>query len=216
MNMLVILGHPTPGSLNHSIAAAAVAALEDEGHEVTFHDLCAEGFDPVLPDGEAGRGAELPPGVRAHCADLVPAEGIVVVHPNWWGMPPAVLKGWIDRVVRVDVAYRFAEGDGGEGVPVGLLRARRAVVFNTANTPAEREMAVFGDPLDTLWKNCVFGLCGVEDVHRRTFGVVCLASPSQRERWLEEVDGTMRRLFPRRAPGAGTTPTPPGADGPGA
>lgn len=200
MNILVILAHPAPGSLNHAIAAAAVAALEAEGHAVTCHDLCAEGFDPLLPDGESARGAELPPEVRAHCAELAAAEGIVVVHPNWWGMPPAVLKGWIDRVVRVDVAYRFVPGDGGEGVPEGLLRARRAVVFNTSNTLAEREAAVFGDPLDTLWKNCIFGLCGVHDVHRRTFGVVCLSDAAQRARWLEEVDGTVRRLFPRQGP----------------
>jgi len=202
MDILVILGHPSPGSLNHALAATTVAALKDEGHAVTFHDLYAEGFDPGLPGEEIARGAELPPDVRAHCAELAAAEGIVVVHPNWWGMPPAVLKGWVDRVVRVDVAYRFVPGDGGEGVPEGLLRAQRAVVFNTTNTLQEREAAVFGDPLDTLWKNCIFGLCGVHDVYRRSFGVVCLSDAALRARWLDEVDGTVRRLFPRQAPGA--------------
>jgi len=55
-----------------------------------------------------------------------------------------------------------------------------AVVFNTANAPAERGLAVFGDPPDTLWENRVFGLCGVEDVHRRRFGVTWLGGGGRR------------------------------------
>ncbi len=111
-------------------------------------------------------------------------------------MPPAILKGWIDRVMRPGVAYRFLEGDGGEGVPVGLLRAKAAIVFNTSNTPAEREQNVFGDPLETLWKTCIFDLCGVKTFHRRMFGVMVTSTPEQRARWLEEVRRTMDGFFP--------------------
>ncbi|MDD5287479.1 MAG: NAD(P)H-dependent oxidoreductase, partial [Desulfuromonadaceae bacterium] len=112
------------------------------------------------------------------------------------GMPPAILKGWIDRVIRPGVAYRFLEGDSGEGVPAGLLRARTAVVFNTSNTPSERERNVFGDPLDVLWKTCVFDLCGVKAFHRRMFGVMVTSTPEQRAGWLDEVRDTVNRLFP--------------------
>jgi len=59
-------------------------------------------------------------------------------------------------VIRAGIAYKFVEGDQGEGVPVGLLNAIQAVVFNTFDTPREREMKVFGDPLETLWKNAVW------------------------------------------------------------
>ena len=53
--------------------------------------------------------------VASHCEELARADGIIIVHPNWWGAPPAVLKGWVDRVFRPEVAYRFLEGDTGEG-----------------------------------------------------------------------------------------------------
>lgn len=56
------------------------------------------------------------------------------------GQPPAILKGWVDRVIRAGVAYEFAEGDSGEGVPIGLLKAKSALVFNTSNTLEEREL----------------------------------------------------------------------------
>jgi putative NADPH-quinone reductase len=103
-------------------------------------------------------------------------------------MPPAVLKGYVDRVFRPGVAYEFVEGDCGEGVPVGLLRARVGIVLNTSNTAMQREVDVFGDPLETLWRNCIFGLCGVSDVRRRVFQTVCTSTLGQREDWLEEVE----------------------------
>jgi putative NADPH-quinone reductase len=102
-------------------------------------------------------------------------------------MPPAILKGWIDRVLRMDVAYRFVVNDKGEGVPLGLLKAKSAIVFTTANTPDDREREWFGDPLETLWKKCVFDLCGVKNVQRRTFSVVVTSTPEQRTQWLAEV-----------------------------
>jgi NAD(P)H dehydrogenase (quinone) len=70
---------------------------------------------------------------------------------------------------------------------VGLLKAKAALVFTTSNTPRERELAVFGDPLETLWKNCIFGLCGVPMVMRKNFAVVVTSTPAQRQAWLEEV-----------------------------
>jgi putative NADPH-quinone reductase len=197
MMISVILGHPRPDSFNHALAIAAVDAARAAGHEVRFHDLQAEGFDPVLPASEDASGSAVPPMIDLHCREIVEADGIVMVHPNWWGMPPAILTGWIDRVLRPEVAYRFEEGDSGEGTPVGLLRARSAVVFNTSNTLPDREAHVFGDPLERIWKNCIFGLCGVPNVVRQSFGVIVTSTPAQRRAWLEQVRATVARHFPR-------------------
>jgi NAD(P)H dehydrogenase (quinone) len=199
VNVSVLLGHPDPRSFNAALASAAVRVLRGNGHAVRFHDLCAERFDPALPAGEISRDAALPDAVSAHCREIAEAGGIVVVHPNWWGQPPAVLKGWVDRVLRPGVAYRFREGDSGEGVPEGLLRARTAVVLVTSNTPPEREAAVFGEPLETLWRNCIFGLCGVGDVRIETFRVVATAAPETRREWLLRAEGLVDRSFPRAA-----------------
>jgi NAD(P)H dehydrogenase (quinone) len=196
MQISVILAHPREGSFNHAIARTAADRLTANGHTVVLHDLCREGFDPLLPGLETPRGTSLPPMIARHCEEIVQADGIVIVHPNWWGMPPAILKGWVDRVIRPGVAYEFVAGDSGEGVPVGLLKARVALVFNTSNTGAERERTVFGDPLETIWKNCIFGLCGVKQVHRRMFGIVVTSSEVERAAWLAEVVGSIDTYFP--------------------
>lgn len=191
----VILAHPRPGSFNHALAEAACAALIGAGCEVWFHDLYAEGFDPLLAAPELERDASLAPLLARHCREAAAAEGFVVVHPNWWGMPPAILAGWVDRVLRPGVAYEFVEGDGGEGVPRGLLRARTAVVLNTSNTAREREQRVFGDPLERIWKDCIFELCGVSDVRRRMFETIVASTPEQRQSWLEQATALVAEAF---------------------
>lgn len=196
MKVSVILAHPSQASFNHAIARTAVEQLQHNGHDVFFHDLYAEKFDPILPAEEIPQGASLPDEIATHCAEISQAEGIVVVHPNWWGQPPAILKGWVDRVIRPGVAYEFLESDSGEGVPNGLLKAKAAIVFNTSNTEMNREIRVFGDPLETLWKNCIFGLCGVHNVFRRTFTIVVTSTEDQRKQWLEEVKDSIHELFP--------------------
>ena len=188
MKVSIILAHPDQSSFNHAIAEIAVQTLQGNGHQVIYHDLYAEEFDPILPAGEIPKDAPLPPDIQRHCDEIAEADGIVIVHPNWWGQPPAILKGWVDRVIRPGLAYEFLEEDAGDGVPVGLLKADAVVVLNTSNTYVEREQRVFGDPLQRLWKNCVFDLCGVERFYRRMFCVVVTSTPEIRRRWLEEVE----------------------------
>lgn len=196
MRISVILAHPDERSFNHAIALAAVTQLEYNGHEVYFHDLHKEVFDPLLACDEIPKDASLPAAITTHCEEIAEADGIIIVHPNWWGQPPAILKGWVDRVIRPGIAYEFLENDSGEGVPNGLLKAKTAIVFNTTNTEAEREKLVFGDPLETIWKNCIFGLCGVTHFYRRMFGIIVTSSEKQRIEWLAEVSKTVDSIFP--------------------
>jgi putative NADPH-quinone reductase len=200
MRISLILAHPDPKSFNHAIAQTAVKAIKANGHRVFFHDLSQENFDPLLNSEEIAQNSTLPAAIKKHCDEIAAADGIVIVHPNWWGQPPAILKGWVDRVLRPDIAYKFLEGDTGEGIPKGLLKARVALVFNTSNTETQREKDVFGDPLETIWKNCIFGLCGITNFHRRMFNVIVTSTEDQRRDWLIDVEKDINTFFPKDAP----------------
>ena len=191
MRILVVIGHQKKGSFCHAIAQAAIEELNALGHEVVLHDLYAEDFDPVLRQEELDKNATLDPVVRQHIDEVVSADGYIVIHPNWWGQPPAVLKGWVDRVLRQGACYEF----GPEGV-IGLLTEKSALVVTTSNTPRDVELAVFGDPLENLWKTCVFGFCGVKDFCRRNFESIILSTPEQRTEWLQEVRDLVQTRFP--------------------
>ena len=190
MKVLVIIGHQHPGSFCHAIASVAVETLNDLGHEVIFHDLYEEEFDPVLRHEELPKEAPLEKVIQQHVNEVVAADGYVVVHPNWWGQPPAILKGWVDRVLRQGYCYEF----GPEG-PIGLLKGKKALVLTTSNTPRDVELAVYGDPLENLWKTCIFGFCGVTDFVRRNFESIILSTLEERRQWLEEVRQLVRERF---------------------
>lgn len=196
MNISLILAHPDPASFNSAIAGVCKDILQTNGHAVFFHDLYAEGFDPIITAEEISRSAKLAENLQMHCDEIAFADGIIIVHPNWWGQPPAILKGWIDRVFRPGVAYKFLEGDSGEGVPVGLLRAQSALIFNTSDTESSRESEVFGDPLERIWKDCIFGLCGVHDFYRKMFNIVISSAEEERKKWLCEVAETVNKFYP--------------------
>jgi len=195
MKILIVVANAGEKSFNHAIADAAKGAMLAKGHEVILHDLYKEKFNPVLAALEISERSPSDKVVKKHCEELAGADGIIIIHPNWWGQPPAMLKGWVDRVIRQGVAYKFVENDKGEGVPVGLLKAKTALVFNTSNTPQKREEEEFGDPLETLWKKCIFGLCQIKNVYRKNYGVIVISTPEQRKEWLEDVKKTVSKFF---------------------
>lgn len=195
MNILIILGHPDNNSFNHAIADTCQKRLIENGHSVIFHDLHNEGFNPVIGIIEIPKYGLVDDTIKKHCDDLINCDGIIVIHPNWWGQPPAIMKGWIDRVIRPGIAYEFEEGDNGEGTPIGLLKAQIGLVFNTSNTSEVRENNIFKDPLDTIWKNCIFDFCGVKQFDRRMFRIIVNSDFNQRQVWLYEVKMMIDRYF---------------------
>ncbi|MGW2680016.1 NAD(P)H-dependent oxidoreductase [Streptomyces sp. NPDC001436] len=186
MRIGVYLAHPKPGSLNHALFDAVVDELRGRGAEVAAHDLCADGFTPLLSAGETGTveeaaGAE-DAQVAFHRAQVATLDALVFVHPNWWGMPPAVLTGWVQRVLVPGVAYKLGTA---QGEPAGLLAAGKALVLNTSDTPAAREESEFGDPLQSIWSACVLPYVGIGDVRRVVFRTVGDSTAAQRAGWLD-------------------------------
>lgn len=195
MQILIVLAHPKPGSFNHALAHTLFQRLQQAGHQVSLRDLYAEGFDPLFTPDELLRSHMPDPVIREHADLLLNADGIIVIHPNWWSQAPAILKGWLDRVLRAGEAYRFGTNDKGEGVIIGLLKARAALVFTTSNTPLEVELACYGDPLDNFWKRCVWGFCGIHQVIRRNFEPVIISTNEQRQAWLAEATTLAQQSF---------------------
>ncbi|MFD9304048.1 NAD(P)H-dependent oxidoreductase [Streptomyces sp. NPDC060048] len=186
MRVGVYLAHPRPGSFNHAVFEAVVAELSGRGAQVLAHDLYAEEFEPLLSATETGTVESASPGhdaqVELHRNELATLDAVVFVHPNWWGMPPAVLTGWVQRVLAPGVAYKLGSA---EGEPAGLLKANRALVLNTSDTPLDREEQEFGDPLQRIWSSCVLPYIGISDVRRIVFRTVTDSADEQRTVWLE-------------------------------
>jgi putative NADPH-quinone reductase len=188
MKASVILAHPYDKSFNHAIFDAVCSRLGKLGVEVFAHDLYAEKFNPVITCEELGSDRSSDPLVNKYADELMKSDIIFFIHPNWWGQPPAVLKGYIDRVIRPPHAYDFPEGDTGGGLPVGKLKGKTGIVLNTSNTEEDRENNYFHDPLENIWKQCVFAFCGIEKYYRRMFRIIADSSMEERKMWLAEAE----------------------------
>ena len=114
MHALVVIAHPEPGSLSHSIAQQIAQAVPDSA-SVDIADLAAEGFDPRFTASDLAvhrRRAPRPIDVAAEQARIDRADALVLVYPVYWWSMPALLKGWIDRVFANGWAFDFSPDAG--------------------------------------------------------------------------------------------------------
>lgn len=191
--VLVVVGHPdATKSFNGAIANVVCATLTELGYVPKLRDLYAEGFNPVMPLNETNSSYdEAPAAMLAEMEEVKNSVGLVFIHPNWWGGPPAILKGWIDRVFRNGFAYGFTENG-----PWSALNDKIVQVFTTSNTPRDYEVDFYGDPLENFWKTIVFSVVGSLSFERRNFEQIILSDEQMRKAWLEETRATIKRRFP--------------------
>ncbi len=183
MTYTLILSHPDTTSFNHSLTEQIVLALEDEGHQVRVHDLYTEHFQPVLENEEIRRRFSFDELFTRHIRDLREAAGIILVYPDWWGMPPAILKGWLDRIFRPGIAF---DHRGEEFMPkekIPLLTGKKALVISTTN----ETNPLTQDGMYEIWRNRVFDYVGVDRVTFKTFYGIRESSARDRRQWLKEV-----------------------------
>ena len=114
---VVILAHPDPASFNGAIAELYCRVVRGLGHEAILRDLYEIGFDPVLKNHErpGKAGFSISDDVRQELEIIRDADVYVLIYPIWFGMPPAMLKGYIDRVVGsgvtpAEIQHREAQG----------------------------------------------------------------------------------------------------------
>jgi putative NADPH-quinone reductase len=160
---LLLVAHPRRDSLTHEVAHRVRHRLEAAGGEVDWLDLYAEDFDPRLtpadePDWE-DRDKEYSADVRRHMRRIEAADAIVAVFPVWWFAPPAVLKGWIDRVWNYGFAY-------GRSTP--RLAAKRMLWLGLAGGSPEQYAASGLDvALDRQLRVGISEFCGIRDARVR-------------------------------------------------
>jgi len=194
MRVFVVLAHPRTDSLNAALLQELVAGLREAGHEPDVADLYADGFDPRLSAQELQPLGEVrsAPDAQAYQARLLAARGFAFLFPVWWFGPPAIFKGFVDRVFAEHVAFRFGEN----GEVLGLLPRVKALVINTAGATAKQyEAAGFDAPLRQTLDRWTLGFCGVREVHHVILHGAAEADETTRVGWLAEARRLGREHF---------------------
>ena len=137
MNIVVVLGHPSGGSYCAAIFNAIVSALEAQSaHSVTAIRLADENFATVMSIAErASYETEAPlmsAETKRHAEILKQAEALIFVYPTWWSGLPAQLKGWLEQVFVLGVAFRFNKNGK---IRPNLQNVRHIIGVSTYGSP---------------------------------------------------------------------------------
>ena len=196
MKHAVIFAHPKSRSFTGSVAGAYAEAASALGHKVVTRDLYRMNFDPRLREEELPFADTVRPGadVVAERQMLADADVFALVYPFWLNAPPAMLKGYLDRVF----GYGFAYGQGGRSEP--LLQGRSLITFSSSGAPLHwlRETGAF-EAVGKLFDSYFAELCGLKFLEHVHFGGVI---PMIREDWvagrMASVGETVRKHFAER------------------
>ena len=180
MRCLLILAHPRRDSLCGALFDACAQGARQAGVECRELVLSEMRFDPdvhaISPDQQPLE-ADL---VRAQ-ADIRWAEHLVFVYPTWWGTFPALLKGFLDRVLTPGFAFRHVSHAHWDK----LLAGRTADLITTMDTPSLVYRFIYRAPGQQALARATLGYCGVRSARIESFGPVISADAGQREQWLD-------------------------------
>lgn len=155
---------------------AVVEGAEESRHEVRLLALRDLHFNPH-PTGQV-----LEPCLQRCQESLTWAEHLVIVHPVWWGTMPALLKGWLDRVLTPGFAFADREDGGWDG----LLAGRSATLISTMDTPLWVFRWILRAPSLQALRAATLGFCGISPVHALLLSPIKSSTPQRREQWLQQ------------------------------
>lgn len=213
LRALVVVAHPRSDSFTRAVADAAVDGLRAGGHAVRQVDLYAERFRPAMSPEEhrayPTEEALVEDQPRAHAELVRWCDTLVFVYPTWWSGLPAVLKGWLERVLVPGVAFRFDERTG--RVRPGLGHVRHVVGISTYGSP-RTYVALVNDNGRRILHRALRMSCGMR-TRRVWLGLYAIdtASDERRAAFLDRVRTRTSRLGHRRVPYRRFVPADPAA-----
>jgi len=159
MRCLVVTAHPLANSLCQALADAAASTLSEAEHECRRVDLYRSQFSPLLTSDERASyyGSFDASAVTGEIEDLLWAEIMVLVFPTWWFGPPAILKGWFDRIWAPGIAYDHAADLG--AIHPRLRRLRKVIAITTLGSPWWVDWLVLRQPVRRILKTAILRTC---------------------------------------------------------
>ncbi|AFJ48903.1 NAD(P)H-dependent oxidoreductase [Shimwellia blattae] len=191
-NALIVTAHPVANSLSHSLAAGIAGYLRDQGTQVEVADLHAEAFSPAMSQTDLevyhGNAGALPADVLREQQRVERADMLVFVFPVYWWSVPGLLKGWFDRVLTLDWAYKMTE----DGRVVGNLRQVPVrLIATAAGDPEGFDKHGYTQAIHTQVVEGVFHWCGLKDTKLDIFYQSDAATAEQIDAFLKNLTSTM-------------------------
>ncbi|ABR74319.1 flavodoxin family protein [Actinobacillus succinogenes] len=190
---LIIFAHPNSDSFTRAMATRVVEATVRQGVKAVVRDLYNMNFNPVLSLAELK--GDVPPEILQEQQYIREADFITLIYPLWWMGFPAVLKGYLDRVLTHGFAYKTDETGS-----VGLLSGKKMQQFiNIGSNVQTYQENGYAQGLDVCLVNGLFNFCGITDIRHSLFGSLYVIDDAARSAMLDEVEEKTRNSLSQPA-----------------
>ncbi len=195
MKVVIVFNHPYEGSYCNAILESVKRGLHKAHHEIDIIHLDKEGFDPVmkLQDLKAFRDKEpVDPKVIEYKKRLEQADHLVFIFPIWWELMPAMMKGFIDKVIFPGVAYDYVNGSNTSMKPL-MTNIKGITVITTMNTPQVLYRFIFGNAVHKALIRGTFSKLGYNNHKWISYNMVKQVSDQKRKSWLIKLENTIAK-----------------------
>jgi len=196
MKVVIVFNHPYEGSYCNAILNSVCRGLKQANHQIDIINLDKEGFNPVMTsqDLKAFRDKQpVDPKVIEYKRRLEQADHLVFIFPIWWELMPALMKGFIDKVIFPGVAYDYVNGSNTKMKPL-MTNIKGGSVITTMNTPRILYRLVFGNAVKKALMAGTFWKLGYKNRKWISFNMVKQVSDEKRKLWLTKIENTFLKI----------------------
>lgn len=195
MKVVIVFNHPYEGSFCNAILNSVTRGLQQANHEVDIINLDKEGFNPVMTSQDLKAFIDkqpVDPKVIEYKNRLEQADHVVFIFPIWWELMPALMKGFIDKVIFPGVAYDYVNGSNIRMKPL-LTKIKGVTVVTTMNTPRILYRIIFGNAIQKALMRGTFWKLGYKNRKWISFNMVKQVSDKKRKLWLTKIEKTFAK-----------------------
>ncbi|MBK7213868.1 MAG: NAD(P)H-dependent oxidoreductase [Bacteroidales bacterium] len=195
MNVVIVFNHPYEGSYCNAVLDSVIRGLQQAKHDTDIIHLDKDRFNPVMTarDLKAFRDKQpIDQKVIEYKIRLERADYLVFIFPIWWELMPAMMKGFIDKVIFPGIAYDYAEGSNTRMKPL-LTNIKGITVITTMNTPRILYRIVFGNPIQKALMIGTFWKLGYKNRKWISLNMVKQVSVEKRKSWLIKIEKTFAK-----------------------
>lgn len=194
MKTVIVFNHPYEGSFCTAILASVTAGLKKAGHEVDLMHLDRDRFNPVMSAEDLRAFVNrkpVDPQVITYQSRLESADHLIFIFPIWWELMPAMMKGFIDKVIFPGVAYEYKPNGF---MQKKLVNIKGITLITTMNTPGLIYRLFFGNAIKKALFNGTFWKTGYQNRKWISLNMVKSVSPGKRRKWLSDLEKKFEKL----------------------
>lgn len=196
MKVIIVFNHPYEGSFCNAILETVSNGLKNANHEIDLIHLDKDHFDPVMTaeDLKAFRNQKpIDPQVIDYGRRIKNADHLVLIFPIWWELMPALMKGFVDKVIFPGVAYDYTNANNTLMKPL-WTNIKGITMITTMNTPRWLYWLLFGNPIKKAMILGTFWKMGYKNRKWISFKQVKMVSRKKREFWLRSIEKQIFRM----------------------